>query len=786
MSDVISAISLDSQLGSPNLTEDLLPHSDCSNNGTCSDTASQKSDDKSSVSGDHIEDASPLLPQQMDIIKQDAESESTTSDYEDSSGMYYVQVKGLPRFYRLGELKKLLTDDLGLTNCSVRSPRRASPWISLCFQTRDEQQQALNTLNGYDWKKRHLTAEVLKTDPLKRKTDSDIDDDGELKKLKVDVPVEERIKMATVPFWNIPYEEQLVKKRADMEAALEKLCSNLGRSYPELSGWAEQQAKQHTNMACELSAIKPSPVTDGYRNKCEFRIGLHPETKERTVGFRLASFKEGSMGVGPVYCLRHLPDRMKETVKAFEKYVRTSSLSPFVPETHEGHWRQVTVRVSSRGDVLLLAVIHPQNLTEDQLEAVKADLRDYFETGAGRECNLTALFFQTFVEKQEGVSAPPVQHLMGQQYLKEKLMGLEFRVSADAYFQVNTAGAQELYAAVAELSNCDPQKTTLLDICCSAGGIGLSLAKQCKQVLGIECVAQGVEDARYNASSNGIENCEFFCGRAEDVLPTLTDKITGSQVVAVVDPPRGGLHKKIVNELRKMENVKRLIYVSTNPKIVIKNFTDLCRPGSKDGANSVFLPIKAIPVDIFPHTTHCQLVLCFERVDLSSLPVRKKLPPLIKSLDSMRGNNRGRGFSFPNNKLRGQYRQANNPFLLAYQQGLKMCPPLIEDHLRNSPAAAPELLPLVNPFSFPEIIFPPRARGFPPARRIFPSALPPGIKRAHPASFIQIPMPPNPLESLFLRQQYFDLSAAAVPRLPGQPMRARGMRRGFSRPAPKK
>jgi tRNA (uracil-5-)-methyltransferase len=70
-----------------------------------------------------------------------------------------------------------------------------------------------------------------------------------------------------------------------------------------------------------------------------------------------------------------------------------------VPETHEGHWRQVTVRVSSRGDVLLLAVIHPQNLTEDQLEAVKVDLREFFETGAGRDCNLTALFFQTFVEK---------------------------------------------------------------------------------------------------------------------------------------------------------------------------------------------------------------------------------------------------------------------------------------------------------------------------------------------------------------------------------------------------
>lgn len=244
-----------------------------------------------------------------------------------------------------------------------------------------------------------------------------------------------------------------------------------------------------------------------------------------------------------------------------------------------------------------------------------------------------------------------------------------------------------------------------------------------------------------------------------------------------------------------MENVKRLVYVSTNPKIVIKNFADLCRPGNKDGSGTVFLPTKAIPVDIFPHTTHCQLVLCFERTDLSTLPTRKKLPPLIKNLDSLRGvNGRGGrgGFNHVNNKMRlghqpqppmpQHFRQNNHhPILLTYPQGLKMCPPLIE-------APSPhELFPLVNPFSFPELIFNPRARsGFAPQRRVFPqAALPPGMKRPHPASLLQIPVPPNPLESLLLRQQFLDLPQAAMQRLP-HPMRARGMRRGIGRPLNKK
>jgi hypothetical protein len=68
---------------------------------------------------------------------------------------------------------------------------------------------------------------------------------------------------------------QLLKKRSEMEAALEKLAASLSRSYPELSGWAERQAQTHSGMACELKPIRPSPVTDGYRNKCEFRIGMH-------------------------------------------------------------------------------------------------------------------------------------------------------------------------------------------------------------------------------------------------------------------------------------------------------------------------------------------------------------------------------------------------------------------------------------------------------------------------------------------------------------------------------
>jgi tRNA (uracil-5-)-methyltransferase len=88
-------------------------------------------------------------------------------------------------------------------------------------------------------------------------------------------------------------------------------------------------------------------------------------------------------------------------------------------------------------------------------------------------------------------------------------------------------------------------------------------------VIGIECVAQGIEDAKYNASANGIENCEFFCGRAEDLLPTLGEKITGSEVVAVVDPPRGGLRKWIFDYLKSYRLI-HIIYLSKLTKIYFR------------------------------------------------------------------------------------------------------------------------------------------------------------------------------------------------------------------------
>lgn len=135
-----------------------------------------------------------------------------------------------------------------------------------------------------------------------------------------------------------------------------------------------------------------------YRNKCEFTIGMNEETNLPTVGFRMGSYANGTTGVGPIDDLVHIPDAMKNAAKIFEKFVRSSDLSIFNPEHHTGHFRQVTMRVAQH-QLMLVVGIHPQDLTEDKLANFKRDLVEFFAAGAGKDANVTSLYYQAITKK---------------------------------------------------------------------------------------------------------------------------------------------------------------------------------------------------------------------------------------------------------------------------------------------------------------------------------------------------------------------------------------------------
>jgi len=207
------------------------------------------------------------------------------------------------------------------------------------------------------------------------------------------------------------------------------------------------------------------------------------------------------------------------------------------------------------------------------------------------------------------------QLLFGDPTIVEKLWKFNISISPESFYQVNSKAAEALYGNVCHVASID-FNTTVLDICCGTGTIGICLAKHSGEVFGIELVLDAVRDATKNAEKNEVgSNCKFFAGRAEDLMDIVIAKSTRDKIVAVVDPPRAGLHSRVIQCIRKTDKIKSLVYVACDVRAAMKNFLDLCRPTSKAYRGVAFLPTKVLPVDMFPHTPGIEYVILFERCD---------------------------------------------------------------------------------------------------------------------------------------------------------------------------
>nr|XP_037844873.1 tRNA (uracil(54)-C(5))-methyltransferase homolog isoform X5 [Chlorocebus sabaeus] len=300
----------------------------------------------------------------------------------------------------------------------------------------------------------------------------------------------------------------------------------------------------------------------------------------------------------------------------YEVFLRQSPLEPCLVFHEGGYWRELVVRTNSQGHTMAIITFHPQKLSQEELHVQKETVKEFFIRGPGAACDLTSLYFQESTMTRCSHQQSPYQLLFGEPYIFEELLSLKIRISPDAFFQINTAGAEMLYRTVGELTGVNSD-TILLDICCGTGVIGLSLAQHTSQVLGIELVEQAVEDARWTAAFNGITNSEFHTGRAEKILPgLLKSKEDGQSIVAVVNPARAGLHYKVIQAIRNCRAIRTLVFVSCKLHgESTRNVIELCCPPdpAKKLLSEPFVLQQAVPVDLFPHTPHCELVLLFTR-----------------------------------------------------------------------------------------------------------------------------------------------------------------------------
>jgi len=285
------------------------------------------------------------------------------------------------------------------------------------------------------------------------------------------------------------------------------------------------------------------------------------------------------------------------------EFARAQELPPYDLRRHEGLLRFLAVREAVRTGQVMVNLVASE--PHPAFETLAARLRERFPSVRSVLLNLTRRKAQVAVGEEERV-------LAGSRTIVERLHDLEFEISSNSFFQTNTEQAERLLeAALAGLALAGAE--TVLDLYSGTGTFTLPLARRAKEAIGIESSDVAVEDARRNASRNGIGNARFLLGEA---MEALRDRFgLGSAPggggpgrppvdAVLVDPPRAGLHPGVTTRLIQL-GAPRLVYVSCNPATLARDLGAL--------AESRYRVERVQPVDMFPHTPHVECVAVLAR-----------------------------------------------------------------------------------------------------------------------------------------------------------------------------
>jgi len=187
---------------------------------------------------------------------------------------------------------------------------------------------------------------------------------------------------------------------------------------------------------------------------------------------------------------------------------------------------------------------------------------------------------------------------------------VSFRVQPTAFFQTNSYACEILYRRVVELCKemvSEEERVCVLDICCGTGTIGLCVASQLPNAIvhGVDIVESSIQDAKYNAQLNNISSANYIQGDVRKKLRELTMKIEKStKCVAIVDPPRPGVHSSVLKALATCDNIDRIIYIACNPETIVDTIPKL---------SPRYKPVKSFSVDMFPQTAQQEMVVCLDK-----------------------------------------------------------------------------------------------------------------------------------------------------------------------------
>lgn len=377
-----------------------------------------------------------------------------------------------------------------------------------------------------------------------------------------------------------------------------KSCAYRHISYTEEAKRKEEGVRRLFSTG-ELSGITTLPIITSprevrYRNKAQYPIALIDG--EYKVGF----FAPRSHRVTPVSDCPLTPKVFSDIVLTVTDFMKDLELSVYDEESGEGLCRHIYLRRGEvSGEVLVTLVINGDSIPHP--EAFADRIHDLHPEVVGVLLNKNK-------EKTNVVLGDEYVTLWGRDYIYDTLAGVELKITAPAFYQVNHGAAELLYKKARELAK--PEKSdTLLDLYCGAGSIGLSMAEDVGELIGIEIVDSAVRCATENAERSGITNAHFFTGDAADTEKLLSNaqRTLGRKIkpdIVILDPPRGGCDERLIRFVADL-SPKRVVYISCNPKTLARD-TVLFRALGYDTR-------EVQPVDLFPMTGHVETIVCLNK-----------------------------------------------------------------------------------------------------------------------------------------------------------------------------
>lgn len=375
----------------------------------------------------------------------------------------------------------------------------------------------------------------------------------------------------------------------------------------------------------EFRPILGSVKTQEYRNKLDFgcankRWLTSEQLKDESlmkdtpaIGFHITGAFDKILPIEKCWLMDELHNEIRNAVR---DYAINNGLSFFDLRQQVGLLRDVIIRNSNSGEWMLIFQFHYDHSSADTLASSEQEAKALMQHIANNFPQITSLMYLDNQKCNDTIGDQNILVFKGKDHIFEQMEDLKFKVGPKSFYQTNTEQAYHLYSVARELAfssltsetsmtsiTSETSKPLVYDLYTGTGTIANFVARQARQVIGIEYVPEAIEDAKINSEINGIKNTLFYAGDMKDILTDDFIAQHGRPDIIITDPPRAGMHPDVVKTIIHAAP-QRIVYVSCNPATQARDLQML---------DETYCVITVQPVDMFPHTPHVENVVLLEK-----------------------------------------------------------------------------------------------------------------------------------------------------------------------------